>query len=66
MKKLTKEQKKHIYIKRKAGAFLNELSQDYSLRKKGIKYLVKLIDRHGFEVLRDGNCHAFTIQQKGM
>lgn len=52
MAKLTNEQKIEIYNKRKMGYPLNMLSTEYNINVHGIEYLVRLIDKNGFDVLR--------------
>ena len=64
MRKLTKEQKIELYQKRQAGATIGELSRAYALRKEGIKYLIRLIDTHGYGILRDGHCRKYSAQIK--
>ena len=58
MKKLTREQKIEVYEKRKQGMTIQELSSCYGLRKEGIKYLIRLIDQHGYQILRDGHSRS--------
>mgnify|MGYP002730457200 CR=1 FL=1 len=52
MAKLTREQKIEIYKKRKQGRSVSSLSKDYQIRKSRINYLISLIDKHGYEILR--------------
>ena len=52
MRKLTREQKIEIYEKRKQGIPNMQLSKQYGIRRTNIQYLVRLIDRHGVEILR--------------
>lgn len=52
MSKLSYEDKKDIYNKRKEGDTLNALQTQYGVTKHNIQYLVRLIDKHGFEILR--------------
>ena len=52
MAKLTREQKIELYKKRKQGETVSSLSKEYQIRSDNIKYLVRLIDRHGFDILR--------------
>ena len=64
MRKLTREQKIELYQKRKSGATLQELSDEFHLRKEGIKYMIRMIDQHGYEILRDGHCRRYSPQIK--
>ena len=52
MGKLTREQKIEIYEKRKQGISYMQLSKQYGIRRANIQYLVRLIDSHGVEILR--------------
>ena len=47
MSKLTYEDKINIYQERKQGKTVNSLAKKYGIRLDGIKYLVRLIDKHG-------------------
>ena len=61
MAKLTREQKIEIYKKRKAGESIMALSKQYDINYGNVKYLVKLIDRHGEDILRkDKNKQGIT------
>ena len=64
MRQLTKNQKVELYEKRQSGATIGELSRAYALRKEGIKYLIRLIDTHGYGILRDGHCRKYSAQIK--
>ena len=52
MGKLTREQKIEIYEKRKQGISYIQLSKQYGIRRANIQYLIRLIDSHGVEILR--------------
>ena len=52
MGKLSYEDKIEIYNKRKNGATLNTLRSQYGITKHNIQYLVWLINKHGFDILR--------------
>ncbi|WP_075878253.1 helix-turn-helix domain-containing protein [Merdibacter massiliensis] len=64
MRKLTREQKIELYEKRLAGATISELSKEFALRKEGVKYLLRLINMHGYSILRDGHCRHYTKEMK--
>ena len=53
MTKLTRNQKLEIYHKRKSGVTISSLSIQYGINKKIICYLVRLIDKHGEDILRN-------------
>ena len=50
--KLTYEDKIEIYQLRKQGESLKNLSQKYDIAVSNIKYLVRLIDRYGIEIVK--------------
>ena len=64
MAKLTREQKIELYKKRKEGYSLPSLSKEYQINKKNIKYLVRLLDRHGIDILRKDKNRKFSKIQK--
>ena len=37
----------------KNGMSINSLASKYKIRSEGIEYLIRLINKHGFDVLRD-------------
>ena len=50
--KLTYEDKIEIYQLRKQGESLKNLSKKYDISVSNIKYLVRLIDRYGIEIVK--------------
>lgn len=52
MRKLSYEDRIEIYNKRKAGETLNILHSKYGITTHNIKYLCRLIDKHGYGILR--------------
>ena len=60
--KLTYEDKIEIYQLRKQGESLKNLSQKYDIVVSNIKYLVRLIDRYGIEIVKKEK--NFIIKQK--
>ena len=52
MSKFNYEEKREIYNKRKEGETLKTLQSKYGMTKHNIQYLVWLIDKHGFDILR--------------
>ena len=64
MAKLTIEQKIEIYNKRKSGSTLSQLSQEYGINAHSIEYLVRIINRHGFDVLRNGKNNHYSNEFK--
>ena len=60
MAKLTREQKIEIYSKRKSGDTISHLSKAYGIRNDIINYLIRLIDRRGFDVLRNNKHNYYS------
>lgn len=52
MSKLNNDQRMEIYYKRKQGVTLSALSKEYGINVSRIQYLIRLIDRHGRQILR--------------
>ena len=52
MSKLSYEDKINIYQERKQGINIANLSNKYNVRSSVISYLISLIDKHGFDILR--------------
>ena len=56
--KLTYEDKVQIYSLRNQGHSFKELSKRFDVDFSGLKYMVKLIDRYGIEIVKKGkNCY---------
>ena len=64
MEKLTFEDKINIYSEKKDGKSLSYLCQKYNINSTGIKYLIRLIDKHGFEIIRTNNNRKFNKLEK--
>ena len=64
MSKLSYEDKINIYKERKNGNTISNISKKYNVRKDVIKYLVRLIDKHGYDVLRTKKNRTFTSYEK--
>ena len=64
MSKLTYEDKINIYQERKQGNTLDNISKKYDVRKDVIKYLIRLIDKHGYDILRTNKNRKFTSYEK--
>ena len=62
--KLTKEQKIELYQKSKQGISVLNLSKEYGIRHSGIKYLIRLIDLHGIEILRENENRHYSPELK--
>ncbi len=64
MSKLTIEDKKEIYKKRKKGYTFETLKKEYHVNISILKYLVKLIDVHGFHVLKTSKTTYYSPSLK--
>ena len=64
MSKLTYEDKINIYQERKQGKTVNSLAKKYGIRLDGIKYLVRLIDKHGYKILRTDKNRYYSKNEK--
>ena len=51
MKKLTYEDKVKIYLEKKDGKSLSYISKKYQIGTDHIKYMIRLIDKHGYNIL---------------
>lgn len=52
MSKLSWEDKINICQERKQGNTIKNISKKYGVRIDVIKYLVRLVDKHGYDILR--------------
>ncbi len=52
MSKLSYEDKIDIYNKKKNGQSRKPIASKYKIRNRIVMYLVRFIDRHGFDILR--------------
>ena len=64
MSKLTYEDKLNIYKERKKGKTIIFLTKKYNVRENVIRYLIRLIDKHGYNVLRRNQNRKFTSSEK--
>ncbi len=64
MSKLTYENRINIYNKIKNGESPTLLSKQYAIGKDKIRYLVRLIDKHGYDILRTTKNRKFTNYEK--
>lgn len=60
MSKLTFEDKINIYNDKQDGKWLSYLCQKYNINSAGIKYFIRLINKHGFKILRTNNNKKFN------
>ena len=52
MSKLNYKERINIYNEREQGISISTLSKKYNVRKNVIQYMVRLIDKHGIDILR--------------
>lgn len=64
MAKLTRDQKIELYEKRKQGCTVSSLSKEYQINVSGVEYLIRLIDRHGFDILRKNKSNYYPPKLK--
>ena len=64
MSKLSYEDKINIYNNKKERISIKALSKKYDVRDIVIKYLVRVIDKHGYEVLRTNKNNYYSPNQK--
>ena len=50
MTKISYEDKVNIYTRIKNGESPQKISKEYSMRYDKIRYLIRLVDIHGFEI----------------
>ena len=62
--KLTYEDKIEIYQLRKQGESLKNLSKKYDISVSNIKYLVRLIDRYGIEIVKKEKNRYYSPELK--
>ena len=64
MSKLSYEDILNLYKERKNGKSITTLSSKYGICNTRIEYLTRLIDRHGFEILRKRKNKYYSPFQK--
>lgn len=64
MRKLTKEQKIELCQRRKEGVTIGELAKEYQLNRDGVKYLIRLVDVHGIDILWSGSNRQYPKEVK--
>ena len=58
--KLTYEDKVQIYELRKQRFSYSKLSDMFDVQKSNIKYMIKLIDRYGLEIVKKGDKNYYS------
>lgn len=64
MAKLTNKQKIEIYERRSRGESSQKLALEFNINVSKINYLVKLIDKHGYNILRNGKNRYYSKEFK--
>lgn len=64
MAKLTNKQKIEIYEQRSRGESSQKLALEFNINVSKIKYLFKLIDKHGYNILRNGKNRYYSKEFK--
>ena len=64
MGKLSFEDKINLYNDRKSGVSISSLCSKYKILHANVKYLTRLIDRHGYDILRKNRNRKFTSYEK--
>ena len=64
MSKLTKEDKIEIYERSKNGETVVSLAKSFNVNKIIIHYLIKLIRKHGYDILRNGKNRYYSKKFK--
>ena len=64
MSKLSYEDKINLYNDRKNGMSIKSLSIKYNIRTSNVIYLTRLIEKHGFDILRTSKNQIYTKEFK--
>ena len=64
MSKLTREDKIEIYKRRVKGETISSLAKSFNVRKSNIEYLIALIKRHGYNILRNDKNRLYSKEFK--
>ena len=60
MSKLTREDRIEIYERRKKGETISSLAKDFDVQESNIKYLITLIEKHGYDILRKDKNRVYS------
>ena len=64
MEKLSYEDKVKIYYEKKKGRSRKDIASKYKIQESNVQYLVRLIDKHGFDVLRTVKNKYYSPSEK--
>ena len=62
--KLTYEDKVQIYELRKQGESFNQLSKRFGVDASGLRYMTRLIERYGIEIIKKGKNRYYSPELK--
>ena len=62
--KLTYEDRVQIHELRKQGQTFNQLSNQFGVNVSGLKYMVKLIDHYGINIIKKGKNRYYSPKLK--
>ncbi|WP_222702516.1 IS3 family transposase [Fusobacterium animalis] len=60
MSKLTREEKIEIFERRKMGETISSLAKAFNIRESNIKYLIALIKKYGYNILREDKNRVYS------
>ena len=60
MSKLTRGDKIEIYERRLKGETISSIAKSFNMNKSNIKYLINLIKKHSYDVLRNGKNRFYS------
>ncbi len=68
MSKLSYEDKINLYENKKQGISTKSLSEKYKIRTSLVDYLISLIDKHGYDILRKNKnrFHTRYVKQEAI
>ena len=64
MSKLSYEEKIDLYNDWKNGISVINVTKKYNINKSGVVYLTKLIDKHGYDIIRKNKNKNYSIYDK--
>ena len=64
MTKISYEERINLYYDRKKGMSFPSIKSKYGISKSGVEYLVRLIDKHGFDILRTNENKSYSSKEK--
>ena len=64
IRKLNYEDKVQIYELRKQGQSFKQLSKRFGVDVSGLKYMMKLIDRYGIDIVKKGMNRHYSPELK--